>query len=181
MKAVCVCSPVCPQTLFGLASCSKAYLAASVGILIDDFAHGRNATPLSAHLARLDWDSKVADVLPAELGWALQEPDGSGTDGWATRKASIKDILGHVSGLPRHDYAYARGDTPESVARRMKTLRTAYELREQWSYNNQVSHVYLCCRIRWVGTVHARSSLKISGYSMLKEVSRVRLTLLCPI
>ena len=79
------------------------------------------------------------DILPAELGWAMQEPDGSGVGGWTTQKASIKDILGHVSGLPRHDYAYAFGDTAEDVVKRMQGLRTAYELREKWSYNNQVS------------------------------------------
>ena len=30
------------------------------------------------------------------------------------------------------------GDTSEDVVRRMRSLRTSYELREKWSYNNQV-------------------------------------------
>ena len=59
-------------------------------------------------------------------------------DDWATRKASIADILGHVGGLPMHDHSYRPGDAPEDVVRRMRELRTAYELREKWSYNNQV-------------------------------------------
>ncbi|TFK90155.1 beta-lactamase/transpeptidase-like protein [Polyporus arcularius HHB13444] len=124
-----------PDSLFGIASCSKAFLATSLGILMDDFAHGRNVTPLPAQLARFDYETRVKDLLPEELGWGLHAIGG---DSWATDKARIEDILGHVSGLPRHDYAYAPGDTPEAVIRRMKTLRTGYELREQWSYNNQM-------------------------------------------
>lgn len=82
-----------PQTLFGIASCSKAFLATSVGLLIDDFAHGRNVTPLPAGTTRLDWDTKIAAILPDE--WQLD-------DEWATRAANIRDVLGHVSGLPRY-------------------------------------------------------------------------------
>ena len=104
---------------------------------MDDFAHGRNVTPLPSTLTRFDWHTTVVDILPKELGWAMQEPDGSG-DGWTTRMASIRDVLGHVSGLPRHDYAYTHSDTAADVVSRMKNLRTAYELREKWSYNNQV-------------------------------------------
>ena len=102
---------------------------------MDDFAHGRNTTPLPAGLARFDYDTKVTDLLPDELGWGLHEVNGND---WATRKASVRDILGHVSGLPRHDYSYTRNDSTEDIARRMSGLRTAYELREKWSYNNQV-------------------------------------------
>ncbi|KAI0351246.1 beta-lactamase/transpeptidase-like protein [Trametes cingulata] len=118
-----------PDTLFCLASCSKAFLASSVGILIDDFAHGRNVTPLPAGVTRFDWDTKVAALLPDE--WQLDDP-------WATSFASLRDVLGHVSGLPRHDYSYVPGDTTTDVLLRMKDLRTAYELREKWSYNNQM-------------------------------------------
>ncbi len=86
-------------------------------------------------MTHFDYDTKVVDILPDELGWSLHDLDG---DMWATRKASIRDILGHVSGLPRHDYTYYPDDQPEDVVRRMGGLRTAYELREKWSYNNQV-------------------------------------------
>ncbi|RPD64202.1 beta-lactamase/transpeptidase-like protein [Lentinus tigrinus ALCF2SS1-7] len=124
-----------PDSLFGLASCSKAFLATSIGILMDDFAQGRNVTPLPAAVARFEYETKVKDLLPEQLGWGLHDISG---DTWATEKARIKDILGHVAGLPRHDYAYAPGDTPEAIIHRMRSLRTGYELREQWSYNNQM-------------------------------------------
>ena len=102
---------------------------------MDDFAHGRNATPLPPNVKRFDYDSKVVDILPQESGWGLHDLYG---DTWATKKASIKDVLGHVSGMPGSDYTYGPRDKPEDVVRRMSGLRTAYELREGWSYNNQV-------------------------------------------
>lgn len=60
---------------------------------MDDFAHGRNVTPLPTGLTRFDWDTKVADILPEE--WALQ-------DAWTSEKANMRDILSHVSGMPRY-------------------------------------------------------------------------------
>ena len=92
-------------------------------------------TPLPEGLKRFDWDTRVRDILPKELNWSLAPIDG---DDSATRNAKIKDILGHVSGLPPNDFTYWPGDTAESLTRRMGKLRTAYELREQYSYNNQV-------------------------------------------
>ena len=133
------------QTLFGIASCSKAFLSTSVGLLMDDYAHGRNVTPLPEDLKVFDWDTKVKDIVPKELIWSLKPIDG---DDSATRNAKIKDVLGHVSGLPASDFTYYPGDTPENILRRMSKLRTAYELREKYSYNNQVRLVRLSYILR---------------------------------
>ena len=111
---------------------------------MDDYAHGRNLTPLPEGVKRFDWDTRVRDILPKELNWSLRPIDG---DDSATRNAKIKDILGHVSGLPPNDFTYWPGDTAESLVRRMGRLRTAYELREQYSYNNQVRIV---CSLRGI-------------------------------
>jgi CubicO group peptidase (beta-lactamase class C family) len=83
--------------LFNIASCSKAFLSASLGILIDDFAHGRNGTPLPAGLSTLTWQTKVASILPD--AWKLMDP-------WASEKANLIDILTHVSGLERCDFLF---------------------------------------------------------------------------
>ena len=107
-----------------------------MGLLIDDFAHGRNVVPLPSRISTFDWDTKVADLLPDDLGWSIKALGG---DDWAAKKANIRDILGHVSGLPGHDFSYVVGDTAADVVRRMGNLSSAYELREKWSYNNQVS------------------------------------------
>jgi len=59
------------DTLFNIASCSKAFLSASLGILIDDFATGRNRTPLPAALSSLSWKTKAANILPD--AWKLMD------------------------------------------------------------------------------------------------------------
>lgn len=121
--------PMTPETLYIIASCSKAFASSAVGILIDDFAQGNNVTALSRGLEKLDWSTKIADLLPGE--WKLM-------DEWASSKANLKDILSHVSGLPRHDFAYSPLDSPGDVVQRMRYLRPAFELRQRWSYNNQM-------------------------------------------
>ena len=80
------------QTMFGLASCSKAFTATALGILIDDYATGRNNTPLPSGLSKLTWITKIKDVLPDE--WKLQDP-------YASNYANFNDILSHMSGLAR--------------------------------------------------------------------------------
>nr|VWO96016.1 Alcohol dehydrogenase 1 [Ganoderma boninense] len=111
-----------------------AFLSTSVGLLMDDYAHGRNVTPLPEGMKYFDWDTRVRDILPKILNWSLKPIGG---DDSATRNAKLRDIFAHVSGLPSSDFTYWPGDTAESMIRRMSKVRTAYELREQYSYNNQ--------------------------------------------
>ncbi|KAI0752773.1 beta-lactamase/transpeptidase-like protein [Daedaleopsis nitida] len=118
-----------PDALFALASCSKAFLTASVGLVMDDYAHGRNVTPLPDGVTRFDWDTRLCDLLPGQ--WGLQ-------DEWAESRLSLRDAFSHMSGMPRHDYSYRPGETAAHVLQRLKHLRPAYELREQWMYNNQM-------------------------------------------
>ena len=63
-----------------------------MGLLIEDYAAGKNVTPLPDELARLDWDTKLNDILPGS--WEL-------ADSSANALASLKDILSHQSGVPR--------------------------------------------------------------------------------
>ncbi|KAH8096874.1 beta-lactamase/transpeptidase-like protein [Cristinia sonorae] len=115
------------DTSFILASCSKAFLSASMGILMEDFAQGKNVTALPPHVNVFDWDTKVVDLLPEE--WRLQ-------DEWATKKVNIRDMLSHVSGIPRHDYSPVSTNSPHEILLNLRNLRPTYELREKWSYNN---------------------------------------------
>ncbi|KAI0315536.1 beta-lactamase/transpeptidase-like protein [Amylostereum chailletii] len=121
--------PMAADTIFNLASCSKAFVTTSLGILMDDYANGRNVTPLPLNVARLGWDTKLTDLLPDE--WMLM-------DAWASEKANLRDILSHTSGLPRHDFSYHRTDTTTDVLLRQRFLRPAFELRERFSYTNQM-------------------------------------------
>jgi hypothetical protein len=67
-----------------------------MGILMDDFASGKNLTALPSSVKSFDWDTKVKALLQDE--WVLE-------DEWSTEKANVRDILSHVSGLPRYAYA----------------------------------------------------------------------------
>jgi CubicO group peptidase (beta-lactamase class C family) len=61
---------------------------------MDDFATGKNTTALPPGMTTFDWNTKVKDIMPAGSGWDLM-------DKWAYEKANIRDILSHVSGIPR--------------------------------------------------------------------------------
>jgi CubicO group peptidase (beta-lactamase class C family) len=116
--AQCVQVLMRTQTTITLASVSKAFTATALGLLIDDYAHGRNATPLPPTLRTLSWASKLVDVLPE---WGV--PDGD-----IRAHLSLRDALSHVSGLPRHDFVYARGQSAEDLLGMFPHLRAAYEL-----------------------------------------------------
>jgi beta-lactamase class C len=72
--------PVTPETVFRLASLSKAFATALTGVLVDD--------------GKLDWDTKLASVLPF-----FRLKDDS-----AAQQATVRDILGQRLGLPKNTY-----------------------------------------------------------------------------
>lgn len=91
---------VTSETRFYLASASKSFVAASLGILMDDFAQATNVTALPPAFESandFNWHTKINDLLPGE--WGLM-------DEWAHEKASLRDILSHVSGLPRYSVPF---------------------------------------------------------------------------
>ncbi|KZT55806.1 beta-lactamase/transpeptidase-like protein [Calocera cornea HHB12733] len=117
------------DTLYSICSNSKAFAATALGILLDDFQHGRNVAPLPAGLEPLDWTTKVADLLPEE--WHLQ-------DEFANRNANLLDLLSHTTGMPRHDLAYTLTMDIKGVVQALRHLRPIVELRERWKYNNMM-------------------------------------------
>lgn len=63
------------NTLFGVASNTKAFTAAALGILVDE--------------KKITWDTKVIDVIPE---FKMYDP-------WVTSEFTIRDLLTHRSGL----------------------------------------------------------------------------------
>lgn len=107
--------PVTPQTLFAIASDSKAFTAALCATFVDE--------------GRLEWDAPVRDVLP---WFRLQDPH-------ATELVSVRDLLSHRTGMPRHDALWFWGSAApaaEEVVRRLRHLEPSAPLRQVWQYNN---------------------------------------------
>lgn len=105
--------PVTPNTLFAIGSCTKAFTSFLAGMLIDE--------------GLFDWDSFVCDLLP----------DFRLYDSYATHHMTLRDLLTHRSGMPRHDFMWYNGTlTRSQLMQRLRYLEPASELRERFQYNN---------------------------------------------
>lgn len=106
--------PVTADTHFPIASDSKAFTAALLCGLADE--------------GRLDLDRPVRDVLP---WFTLRDPHASAL-------TSVRDLLAHRTGLPRHDFLWygAQELTLEGVARALRHLEPNKPFRQTWQYNN---------------------------------------------
>lgn len=108
--------PVDPDTLFQIASLTKAFTTAALGILLDE--------------GKLDWDDPVIDYLPE---FRMYDP-------WVTREFTIRDLLTHRSGL-----GLGAGDllfwpqaksTREDIIRAMRYLEPKTSFRTSYAYDN---------------------------------------------
>ena len=106
--------PVTPNTLFAIGSCTKAFTASQIGVL--------------AAKGDIDIDKPVRDYLPALKFFNNEMNDG----------VTIRDIMCHRTGLPRHDYSWYLFSTisRDSLLSRIEYLEPSAHLREKWQYNN---------------------------------------------
>ena len=105
--------PVLPTTLFAIASVSKAFTATATACLVDD--------------GKLAWDDPVRKHLPA---FRLLDPS-------ADSNVTIKDVLSHRTGLPRHDALWYRTDlNRQEILRRMAYLKPSATYRGLYQYSN---------------------------------------------
>jgi CubicO group peptidase (beta-lactamase class C family) len=101
------------HTLFAIASTSKAFTAAALGMLVD--------------AERVQWDDRVIDHLP---GFRLHEP-------YATREMTVRDLLSHRSGLPRGDRLwYLSHLDRDEIVRRVRGLEPVWSFRARYGYQN---------------------------------------------
>lgn len=106
-------SPVTENTLFAIGSCSKAFTASLMGILQKE--------------GKLDIDKPVHQYLP-ELEFHSND---------LTNHVTIRDMMTHRTGLPRHDYSWYGSTVPrDSLLFRIRYLEPSAALREKWQYNN---------------------------------------------
>jgi CubicO group peptidase (beta-lactamase class C family) len=106
--------PVTPNTLFAIGSCSKAFTSSLLGLLNKD--------------GKIDFDKPVREYLP-ELKFFNDELNNNVT---------VRDIMCHRTGLPRHDYSWYLFNTSsrDSLIQRIKYQEPTAKLRETWQYNN---------------------------------------------
>ena len=105
--------PVTADTLFPLASCTKAFTAAAVAALVDD--------------GKMGWDDPVRKHLPT---FRLSDPA-------ADKLVSVRDLLCHRSGLGPHDLLWYRApwDLDETV-RRIPLLPLSAPFRGGYQYSS---------------------------------------------
>jgi CubicO group peptidase (beta-lactamase class C family) len=105
--------PVTPDTLFAIASCTKAFTACAAGALVDD--------------GKLSWDDPVRKHLP---WFHLSDP-------LADRDVTIRDLLCHRTGLAGHNILFFGTNLGrEDVVRRVGETRPAHSFRSTFDYNN---------------------------------------------
>lgn len=116
-KSMATGEEVTSRSLFNIASCSKAFTAASLAVLVEE--------------GKLQWDDRVTQYIP-ELELA---------DPYITRNLNLVDILAHRSGLSTFtgDLLWYRTDyTNEQIIERMKYLPIENDFRSQFGYQNNM-------------------------------------------
>ncbi|MFN8208447.1 MAG: serine hydrolase [Bacteroidales bacterium] len=100
---------------FNIASCSKAFTSACIGLLVEE--------------GKLHWNDKVVDILPE---FRLSDP-------WITNELTVTDLLCHRSGLKTFegDLLWYGSDYSDSVImHRMRYLPIEQEFRSSFGYQN---------------------------------------------
>lgn len=111
--------PVDENTLFGIASNTKAFTATALGILVDE--------------GKLNWDDKVIDYIPE---FRLYDP-------YVTQDFTIRDLLTHRSGM-----GLGAGDlmiwpdgsdfTRSDVIHNLRYLKQVSPFRSKYDYDNNL-------------------------------------------
>ena len=105
--------PATIDTLFPVGSCTKAFASFAVGGLVEE--------------GLLDWDQRVIDILHEFRLW----------DPYATQNLTVRDLLCHRSGLPRHETMWYNSDfTTQEILSRLRYLEPTCAIRERFNYNN---------------------------------------------
>jgi CubicO group peptidase (beta-lactamase class C family) len=118
--------PITEHTRFPIASMTKSFTAMGAAILVDE--------------GLLSWDQPIRDLLP-EFRLA---------DDHATAHATLRDLLSHRTGLPRHDATWhGTGKTRQELFDGLRHLKPNAGFRSLWQYNNLMYEVVglLCARV----------------------------------
>ena len=107
--------PVTADTLFDIGSCTKAFTAASVAILVDQ--------------NKMQWDAKVSAYVPS---FHLQDP-------LADEYVTIRDLLTHRTGLPGTDLMWYRSNlSADEMIPRLAYVKPSAGFRTLFQYQNMM-------------------------------------------
>ena len=102
-----------PDALYQIGSCSKAFTAAACAKLVD--------------MGKLEWDKPIHHYMP----WVEFK------DPFTTMNVTVRDLLCHRTGLPRHDAYWING--PQSryeCVYNLRNMNPAWSFRSHWCYQN---------------------------------------------
>jgi CubicO group peptidase (beta-lactamase class C family) len=104
---------VTADTQFQLMSVSKSFTATGLALLVGE--------------RRMDWKKPVREYIPE---FRLH-------DTIASDRVTVRDLLCHHSGLPRHDWIWLPGDlTPAQMLAAMRYLELSDDIRNTFQYSN---------------------------------------------
>lgn len=130
--------PMTEDVRFAMASVTKSFTAMSVALLVDE--------------GKLEWDKPVREYMPEFI---LDDP-------YVTQHVTVRDMLSHRTGLPRHDFSAWRLDIScAEFIKRMKHFEFSATFRARFQYNNLMYYAtaYLVEKIagqRWEDFVQDR-------------------------
>jgi CubicO group peptidase (beta-lactamase class C family) len=105
--------PATTDTQFLIGSVTKSFTATGLALLVDE--------------RRLDWKKPVREYIPE---FRLH-------DAIATDRVTVRDVLCHHSGLPRHDWVWVPGDlSPAQMLAAMRYLEPSDDIRSTHQYSN---------------------------------------------
>jgi len=106
-------TPIDENTVFAIASNSKAFTAASLAMLVDE--------------GKVNWDDPVTKYL---VGFQLFDP-------YVTRELTVRDLLTHRSGLGQSPALWYGSDYDrEEILRRIRYLEPSWSFRSRFGYQN---------------------------------------------
>jgi CubicO group peptidase (beta-lactamase class C family) len=114
------------DTLFDIGSITKSFTGVAVAAMVDD--------------GKLKFDTPVTQYLPT---FRMYDPI-------ATQLITVRDMLGHRTGLPRHDWIrFSTYLSPDAFVERIRYLPPNHTFRETFQYNNLMYSVagYLAGRV----------------------------------
>jgi CubicO group peptidase (beta-lactamase class C family) len=104
---------VTTDTQFSIGSTTKSFTSTGLALLMDE--------------RRMDWKKPVREYIPE---FRLH-------DTVATDRLTVRDLLCHHSGLPRHDWIWMPGDlSPAQMLAAMRYLEPSDDIRTTYQYSN---------------------------------------------